>query len=130
MNNFSKLDSLLKSQATPIDNAHTEAEVCADVYGYARSMAFIENVIAVVSDLKHNTSRIFGGEFANMLGLANYKQENSIWEKKILSMMSVQQQEEKLVTELRFFHYLRRLGKNRGNHYLMSKLRFRDGKGG
>lgn len=124
MSNLSKLDTLLKDQAS------SEAPHLPGVYEYARSMAFIENVVAVVSDLKNNTSKIFKGDFAKILGLSDYSQENSIWEKRILSMMSEKEQEDKIVTELRFFHYLRHLGKSKRNYYLMSKLRFNDSKGG
>lgn len=89
-------------------------------------MAAVENVIAVVSDLSRRTSRIFNGRFASILGITGYNEENSIWEKKILSLMTPHDLEEKYIAELRFFHYLRRMGSSRRNCYLMSKLRFTD----
>ena len=71
-------------------------------------------------------SHIFAGGFARNLDIGEYQQENSIWESRILSLMSTEEQEEKYIAELRFFHYLRHLPKSkRTDYYLMSKLRFR-----
>lgn len=123
-NNFCKLDSLLKEQA--IDD---NTSLVHDIYGYARSMSEIENVVAVVSDLSMRTSKIFNGGFAKVLGLSDYTEENSIWEKKILSLMPEREREEKFIAELRFFHYLKHLGPKRRHYYLMSKLRFTDCRG-
>lgn len=68
---------------------------------------------------------IIAGGFARNLDIGDYEQENSIWESKILSLMSQEEQEEKYIAELRFFHYLRHLPKSkRADYYLMSKLRF------
>lgn len=119
MDNFSKLDALLKKQAAT-NSDHTSV----DIYCYARFMAGVENVIAVVSDLSKGTSRIFNGSFAKRLGVADYNEENSIWEKKILSLMPDSEKEEKFISELRFFHFLKKLGASRRNYYLMSKLKF------
>ena len=102
---------------------HDSGRTFPDVYGYARSMSEVENVVAVVSDLSLGTSKIFNGAFAEVLGISDYSEENSIWEKKILSLMSAHEREEKFIAELRFFHYLRRLGPKRRHYYLMSKLR-------
>lgn len=123
-NNFCKLDSILKEQA-----ACDSGRLVPDVYGYARSMSEVENVVAVVSDLGMGTSRIFNGGFAEVLGVSDYNEENSIWEKKILSLMPEREREEKFIAELRFFHYLRRLGHKRRHYYMMSKLRL-SGRGG
>lgn len=120
MDHFSTLDSLLKSQA-----ANSNPTNIPDVYGYARCMADVENAIAVVSDLIEGTSRIFNGGFAEIIGLSDYTAENSIWERKILSLMSPHEQDMKFIAELRFFHYIRRLGQNKRNYYLLTKLRFR-----
>ena len=72
-------------------------------------MSEIENVVAVVSDLSMRTSKIFNGGFAKVLGLSDYTEENSIWEKKILSLMPEREREEKFIAELRFFHYLKHI---------------------
>lgn len=124
MDNFRKLDSLLKEEA-PVDSAAQTD----DVYLYAECMAKIENVVAVVSDLAYGTCRIFNGAFARVLGVEDYTAENSIWEKKLFELMPPTEQEAKFIAELRFFHYLRGIAKNRNHYYLMSKLRFKDANG-
>lgn len=126
MNRFSELDSLLRNQ--DIESAdRREAE---RIYGYARCMADIEGVVAVVSDIHAGSSRIFNGHFAAVLGIEGYSSEESIWEKRILSLMPPAEQEAKFLAELRFLNYTRSLGKNRRHHCLMTKLRFADGRGG
>lgn len=116
---MSELDCLLKEQA-----AEANGTPGGNVNEFARCMAAISNAVVVVSDLAGGTSRIFCGGFASELGIDGYSDENSIWEKRILSMMSEAGQEAKIITELRFFHYVRHLGKSRQRYYLMSKLRF------
>lgn len=49
------------------------------VYNYAEAIAMIENCIAVVSDLKLGKSKIYAGEFATILGLDGYTDENSMY---------------------------------------------------
>lgn len=123
MENFHQLDNLLKTQApAPSGNL-------PDAYLYAACMAAIENVVAVVSDLSCGTSRIFCGNFAKALGIENYSSENSIWEKKILSLMPESEQKDKIISELRFFHFLRHHPKSKNNYYLLSKLRIFGSKG-
>lgn len=119
MDNRRQLDILLK-------NTDTDSRACIDrAYDYARLAAGVENVVAVVSDMTQGTSRIFSGGFGSLLGIDGYENENSIWETRILSLMTEEEQERKLIAELRFFHFLRHLpkGKKR-NWYLMSRLRF------
>ncbi|MGN0220225.1 MAG: response regulator transcription factor [Muribaculaceae bacterium] len=123
MSNFAKLDSMLREQAPIADGKETS------VYDYARAMAAIEGVIAVVSDLRNRTSRIYYGDFARIIGIEpGCCDENSIWEKKILSLMTQQEREAKFIAELRFLHYVKRLGRRRRHCYLMTKIRFNDGK--
>lgn len=115
-----KFGRLLRSQAD-----RPSAITADDIHLYARTLARIENALVVVSDLRNGTSRIFAGELARSLGLDDYKSENSIWETKILSLMSEHEREEKVIAELRFFHYLRHLpAQKRRHHFLMAKLRF------
>lgn len=98
----------------------------SDILVNMRFWACVENVLIVVSDMAEGTSYIIAGGFACNLGLGEYQQENSIWENKILSLMSVDEQKEKYIAELRFFHYLRHLPKSKkSEYYLISKLRFR-----
>jgi len=51
---------------------HDSGRTFPDVYGYARSMSEVENVVAVVSDLSLGTSKIFNGAFAEVLGISDY----------------------------------------------------------
>lgn len=90
-------------------------------------MAAVEGVVAVVSDLAADTSRIFSGKFARVLGLPEYSQESSIWEKEILGLMSAGELEQKFIAELRFFHFLRQQPRSRRQNYsLVTKLRLHD----
>lgn len=98
----------------------------SDVLTYVRFWAVVEKVLIVVSDMADGRSHIIDGGFARNLAIGDYKHENSIWESRILSLMSKDEQKEKYIAELRFFHYLRHLSKaKRPEYYLASKLRFR-----
>lgn len=121
--NQTRLDGLLRHQATG-DN--TDGYIRA--INYAESIVAVENCIAVVSNLADNTSKIIAGKFAETLNLDGYSGENSIWEKRILSLMTEEEQQEKFIAELRFFHYLRKMPPSRREqYYLVSRLRFRTG---
>lgn len=100
-----------------------------DVFTYAEVMARIENAIVVVSDIVNNKSRIFSGGFARALGLDGYHEENSIWEKLILSHLPEDELEAKAIAELQFFYYLKHRPKTKRNYYLLTKLRFTDQSG-
>lgn len=58
MSNLTKLNQLLKNQSIKADSI--EATQLLD---YADNISRIENVTAVVSDLRRGTSRIFPGKF-------------------------------------------------------------------
>lgn len=125
MSNRPKLDKLLKNQSLESHGADLQR-----LLRYAESISEIENVIAVVSDLKNNTSKIYSGKFGALLGIESYRYENSIWEKAILNLMTEAEQEGKYIAELRFFHFLRHTPRNiRSNYYLASKLRIKTIKG-
>lgn len=122
--NRRKLDDLLSSDATTVCSA-----TLSRVLTYARFIANIENVLVVVSNLADRKSYIIAGGFADCLGIPDYC-EDSIWESRVLSLMSPQEQEEKYIAELRFFHFLRHVPRHRRpDYYLVSKLRimFSDG---
>ncbi|MBD5233599.1 MAG: helix-turn-helix transcriptional regulator [Bacteroidales bacterium] len=117
---LARLDSLLKEQAD--ESAQVTPMY---IYDYARGVASVENAVVVVSDMAGRSSRIFCGGFADVLGIGNYNEENSIWEKRILDMMTDEERDSKIVSELRFFNFTRRLPKRRRSEYfLKSKLRF------
>ncbi|MDE6854487.1 MAG: helix-turn-helix transcriptional regulator [Muribaculaceae bacterium] len=120
MSRQKELDRLLRLQQSGENDIQKE-----NAYAFARAIVGLENVVAVVSDMSCGTSHILTGEFARILGLDDYTRENSIWEKRILSMMSKEEQEAKFIAELRFYHFLRHLpAHKRKCHYLMSKLKF------
>lgn len=122
MDSFRKLDILLKGQDFSAENRDFSV-----AEAIARSFVTVDHCIAVVSDLRTHTSRIFAGEFADKLGLQLKPEENSIWEHEILSRLPEEDQEEKFLAELRFFHFLKRIPRRCRRHYYMaSKLRFTD----
>lgn len=119
--NRNTLDKLLRSE-----NKAAGSISLSDIVVNMRFWAQVENVLIVVSDMAEGKSHIIAGGFARNLDIGEYHRENSIWESKILSLMPMEEQEEKYIAELRFFHYLRHLPKSkRTDYYLMSKLRFR-----
>lgn len=121
MSCLKKLNQLLKSQSF---NGGT-IDV-SQLLNYAKNISQIENVTVVVSDVRCGISRIFPGKFGIVLGVSNYVEENSIWEKAILNLMTEKQREEKYLAELRFFNFLRHVPRHaRPDYYLVSKLRMK-----
>lgn len=121
MSCLKKLNQLLKSQS--FNGGTIDASQLLD---YAKNISQIENVTVVVSDLRYGISRIFPGKFGIVLGVSNYVEENSIWEKAILNLMTEKQREEKYLAELRFFNFLRHVPRHaRPDYYLVSKLRMK-----
>ena len=117
--NHKQLDTLLRFQATK-----GEADIYTRALKYAESIVAIENCIAVVSNLAENSSRIIAGKFAESIGLSDYDREGSIWEKKILSLMTEADRQCKFIAELRFFHYLKKIvPQKREEYYMISTLR-------
>lgn len=66
MSNLTKLDQLLKSQSIRTDSIES-----TQLLDYADNISRIENVTAVVSDLRRGTSRIFPGKFGLVLGVTD-----------------------------------------------------------
>ena len=121
MSCLKKLNQLLKSQS--FNGGTIDVSQLLD---YAKNISQIENVTVVVSDLRCGISRIFPGKFGIVLGVSNYVEENSIWEKDILNLMTEKQREEKYLAELRFFNFLRHVPRHaRPDYYLVSKLRMK-----
>lgn len=124
--NRKTLDKLLRSE-----NNEGGGIPLSDILVNMRFWASVENVLIVVSDMVEGKSHIIAGGFARNLDIGEYRQENSIWESRILFLMSPEEQDDKYIAELRFFHYLRHLPKSKKrDYYLMSKLRFRFTDGG
>lgn len=125
MSNLTKLNQLLKNQSIKADSIES-----TQLLDYADNISRIENVTAVVSDLRRGTSRIFPGKFGIILGVVNYSEEDSIWEKAILNLMTEEDREEKYLAELRFFNFLRHVPRHvRPDYYLVSKLRMKTATG-
>lgn len=121
MSCLKKLNQLLKSQS--FNGGTIDVSQLLD---YAKNISQIENVTVVVSDMLCGISRIFPGKFGIVLGVSNYVEENSIWEKAILNLMTEKQREEKYLAELRFFNFLRHVPRHaRPDYYLVSKLRMK-----
>lgn len=121
MSSLKKLNQLLKSQS--FNGGTIDVSQLLD---YAKNISQIENVTVVVSDMRCGISRIFPGKFGIVLGVSNYVEENSIWEKVILNLMTEKQREEKYLAELRFFNFLRHVPRHaRPDYYLVSKLRMK-----
>lgn len=121
MSCLKKLNQLLKSQS--FNGGTIDVSQLLD---YAKNISQIENVTVVVSDMRCGISRIFPGKFGIVLGVSNYVEENSIWEKDILNLMTEKQREEKYLAELRFFNFLRHVPRHaRPDYYLVSKLRMK-----
>lgn len=96
---------------------------------YART----ENAIAVLSDMKTDTSYIYYGGVAEKLGLAERntdKTVHSIWEEEIFGLMHPDDLLEKHLQELRFFHFLKGIpSRKRQDYYLTHNMRMRDNAG-
>ena len=121
MSCLKKLNQLLKSQS--FNGGTIDVSQLLD---YAKNISQIENVTVVVSDMRCGISRIFPGKFGIVLGVSNYVEENSIWEKAILNLMTEKQRDEKYLAELRFFKFLRHVPRHaRPDYYLISKLRMK-----
>lgn len=121
MSCLKKLNQLLKSQSFKGGTIDV-----SQLLDYAKNISQIENVTVVVSDMRCGISRIFPGKFGIVLGVSNYVEENSIWEKAILNLMTEKQREEKYLAELRFFNFLRHVPRHaRPDYYLVSKLRMK-----
>ncbi len=125
MSNLPKLNQLLRSQIIESDSIDA-----AQLLHYAETVSRIENVTAVVSDLRRGVSRIFPGKFGRILDIGNYSEEDSIWEKAILDLMTEEEREEKYLAELRFFNFLRHISRHaRPDYYLVSRLRMKTAAG-
>lgn len=121
-----KLDRVLKEQAE-IEISRKATAIVDIVDSYAKAVSTIENAIVVVSDLRNNISRIYAGKFAELFGLGDYREENSIWENEILRLMSEKDREEKFLAELRFFHFVKHLfSSQKDKYYLITHLKMTD----
>lgn len=93
----------------------------------ADSYARLENVIAVLSDMRTNESYIYYGDFSRTLALdTSTGHLPSIWEDTIFSLVHPDDLNDKLLQELCFYNFAKRQPKElRKDFFLMSKLRMR-----
>lgn len=96
----------------------------------ARHYAYMENAIAVLSDMHSNVSYIYYGGFAKTLGIKDLEQDqqlHSIWEENILKLIHPDDLHNKYLQELQFFHFIKRQAQEkRRNYYLANKIRMRN----
>ena len=95
--------------------------------------AQIENGIAVLSDMKANTSYICMGGLAERLGIGGRgtsQDIGSIWEEDIFGCIHPEDLEAKHLEELRFYHFVMSVpSEMRSDYYLHSHLRMKDAEG-
>lgn len=123
-------DELLKQEFTKGQDFSPQLNKYRQI---ASSYAQIENSIAVLSDMKTNTSYVFYGGVAERLGLAKRsttKIIHSIWEEEIFSRIHPDDLLEKQLQELRFFNFLKSVpAKERSDYHIASHIRMCDGSG-
>ena len=99
----------------------------------AARYAQIENAIAVLSDMKDNTSYICYGGLAERLGVGCRGVSQcigSIWEEDIFGCIHPDDLEAKHLEELRFYHFVMSVpAEQRQDYYLHSHLRMKDAEG-
>lgn len=110
------------------------AEMLDKYKDIACNYARMENAIAVLSDLRTNTSYIYYGGFSQMLGMDKTRENvkvSSIWEEDIFKFIHPDDLAGKHLQELCFFHFIKRQPKRmRTDYYLTSKLRMKSEKSG
>lgn len=92
--------------------------------------AQIENAIAVLSDMKSNTSFICHSGLSERLGIgyrSTSQSISSIWEEEIFTCIHPDDLEAKHLEELRFYHFVMSVASElRSDYYLYSHLRMKD----
>ncbi len=95
----------------------------------ARNYAQLENALAILSDLRTNTSYIYYGGFARTLGIGSGRSEDkvpSIWEEEILKLIHPDDLASKYLQELCFSHFVKQQPiRKRTDYYLATKLRMK-----
>ena len=110
-----ELDKTLRQQAAESGSGNIDL-----IMSYAETTAIIENCIVVLSDMRTHRSHIFSGQLADELGLSGYKSENSIWEHRLLSLMTEEAREEKYLGELCFYNFVRLKPREKRSRYFMA----------
>ncbi len=122
---FSKLD---------FGNGQPLARLLGTYKDIARNYARLENAVAILSDLRTNTSYIYYGGFAQTLGMGHGRSEEEVpskWEEEILRLIHPDDLAGKYLQELCFSHFVKRQQEDRRtDYYLASKLRMKNGMNG
>lgn len=129
MNVVSTLNEKLLTQ--PFSATQMEkADLLSEYKSVAEKYSEIENLIAVLSDLKSNKSYIYCGGIGVKLGISErgfQKRLESIWEKDIFDRIHPEDLMQKHLLELRFFHFLRKIPiDERIDFQVVSLMRMRD----
>ncbi len=131
METIRQLNELLLSQDFSADEYASNETLRLQIL--AMNYARVENAIAVLSDMRSNSSLIVYGGFAQRIGLATAGTGygiSSIWEKEILERIHPDDLNEKYILELRYFQFIRHLSPTlRSQFYLAEKLRMKDSNG-
>lgn len=127
-----KLTDKLLSQTFSADDRDAEARLethRTTALAYART----ENAVAVLSDMRTDTSYICYGGMAETLGLSRkntVQNIGSIWEEKIFDRIHPDDLIEKHARELCFFHFLKKIPpEKRTDYYIASLIRMKDNAG-
>lgn len=120
-------NKLLKQQFT---QEQKEPDLLEQYKQTAASYAYMENAIAVLSDMKANKSHIYYGGVARTLGIIreNVPQTvRSIWEEEIFKRIHPDDLRQKHLQELHFFHYLKNFpAEQRKDYCLVNYIRMKD----
>ena len=116
-----------------LQQAFVEDQDQASVLELGKSIAsmysFVENALAVLSDLRSNRSYIYYGKVADALGMSTKQlseEIDSIWEEKILNHVHPDDLLNKHLMELQFFHFLRKKPiHERSDYYISSWIRMK-----
>lgn len=123
-------NELLKQTFTEEEEPLVCLERCRQM---AAMYARIENSIAVLSDMKSNTSYIYYGKVASELGLSDPNRTgmiHSIWEEDIFTRIHPDDLPGKHLLELQFFHFLKNVpDRERTDYYIASHIRMRNPSG-
>lgn len=120
-------EELLRQPFSDENGGLAEYKQIASVY------ACTENAIAVLSDMKTDTSYIYYGGLGERLGIAaknTVATIHSIWEEDIFRHIHPEDLLGKHLEELRFYHFVKRVPcLKRRDYYLSSHLRMMDAEG-
>lgn len=120
-------NELLTQDFPPTPEQQSELDMYKKI---ARHYAMIENAIAVLSDMRSNTSYLYYGGFSQTLGIRPQEMTGkvySIWEENLLKRIHPDDLHDKYLQELRFFHFVKQQPKNKRNDFfLISKIRMAD----